>query len=105
MLRLYGTLPVMTNSAERTFISLKRLKTYLSSTCGQERLSSLALLACNSTLNVDEAHTSITSRYTFKKETMYFTSIILLLFVQCFRSICYSLRCRLDRVKFFFVAF
>lgn len=38
------TCPVSTASAERYFSSLKRLKTYLRNTMGQERLSGLALM-------------------------------------------------------------
>ena len=39
MLRLFGTLPVTTASMERSFSSLRRLKTYLRSTNGEERLN------------------------------------------------------------------
>ena len=37
-------IPATSCTAERSFSSLRRLKTYLRSTCGQERLSNLALL-------------------------------------------------------------
>ena len=38
------TLPVTSCSSERSFSTLKRIKTYLRSTCGNERLTSLALM-------------------------------------------------------------
>ena len=44
LLKIYLTLPVTSAGAERSFSVLKRLKTYLRSTLGQERLSSLAIL-------------------------------------------------------------
>ncbi|KAK7933326.1 hypothetical protein WMY93_004222 [Mugilogobius chulae] len=44
-LRLLLTLPVTVASGERSFSSLKRLKTYLRSTMSQERLSALALIS------------------------------------------------------------
>lgn len=44
MLSLYLTLPVTTCSCERSFSSLRRLKTWLRSTMGDERLSGLALM-------------------------------------------------------------
>ena len=65
MLRIFGTLPVTTATAERTFSFLKRLKTYLRSTCEQERLSSLGLLACNPTVPIDEAR--IIDKYARRK--------------------------------------
>lgn len=44
LLKVLATLPVTTASAERTFSSLKRLKSYLRNQIGQERLAGLALL-------------------------------------------------------------
>ena len=38
------TLPVTSCSSERSFSTLKRIKTYSRSTCGNERLTSLALM-------------------------------------------------------------
>lgn len=40
-------------SCERTFSCLRRLKTYCRNTTGQERLSSLALLAVERDISVD----------------------------------------------------
>lgn len=42
---LLATIPATSCSAERSFSGLRRLKTYLRSTMGQERLSNLALLS------------------------------------------------------------
>jgi hypothetical protein len=44
ILKILATLPVSTASAERSFSTLKRLKTYLGNTIGQERLTGLVLL-------------------------------------------------------------
>ena len=41
---VFSTLPVTSCSSERSFSNLKRIKTYLRSTCGNERLTSLALM-------------------------------------------------------------
>ncbi|XP_018496236.1 52 kDa repressor of the inhibitor of the protein kinase-like [Galendromus occidentalis] len=41
LLRIFATLPVTTSSAERTFSSLRLLKTYLRSTMSEERLNGL----------------------------------------------------------------
>ena len=43
-IHILAVIPATSCSAERSFSSLRRLKTYLRNTCGQERLSSLALL-------------------------------------------------------------
>ena len=45
LLQILATLPVTTASAERTFSMLRRLKTWLRSTMGEQRLTGLALLA------------------------------------------------------------
>ena len=44
-LKLFGTIPITTASAEQSFSSLKRLKTELPSTMSEEGLNGLALLA------------------------------------------------------------
>ena len=43
-LKIVMTIPVSTATAERSFSSLKRLKTYLRSTMGQQRLNSVSIL-------------------------------------------------------------
>jgi hypothetical protein len=45
LLQISMTLPVTTASCERSFSCLKRVKNYLRSTMGHERLSSLALIS------------------------------------------------------------
>jgi hypothetical protein len=54
---LYLTLPVTVATCERSFSKLRIIKNYLRSSCGQERLSNLGLLAIESStarsLNLD----------------------------------------------------
>ncbi|MDD1617309.1 MAG: hAT family dimerization domain-containing protein, partial [Methylococcaceae bacterium] len=58
LVRLLLVNPASSATAERSFSSLRRLKTYLRSTCGQQRLNSIAI--CNvhkdvmDTINVNE---------------------------------------------------
>jgi Domain of unknown function (DUF4371)/hAT family C-terminal dimerisation region len=55
---LFLTLPVTVASCERSFSKLRMIKNYLRSSCGQERLSGLALLSIESkvarSLNLDD---------------------------------------------------
>ena len=44
VLKIYSVLPISSCETERSFSALKRLKTYLRSKMGQNRLSSLALM-------------------------------------------------------------
>jgi hypothetical protein len=44
LLRILATLPVTTASSERSFSTLRRLKTYLRNTTSEDRLNGLALL-------------------------------------------------------------
>ena len=44
VLKIFATLPVTSCEAERSFSTLKRLKTFIRSTMGEERLNSLAVL-------------------------------------------------------------
>jgi len=44
LLMLFATIPVTTCTSEKSFSSLKRIKTYLRSTMGENRLNGLALL-------------------------------------------------------------
>lgn len=43
LLQIFGTIPVTTATAERSFSVLKRLKTYLRNSMGESRLNGLAL--------------------------------------------------------------
>jgi hypothetical protein len=52
-LTIFQTLPVTTASAERSFSCLKRLKTYLPSSTGEERLNRLAHMTLNHDIQVD----------------------------------------------------
>lgn len=47
LLQLFATLPVTSATPERTFSTLKRLKTYLRSTMSEERFNGLALTNIN----------------------------------------------------------
>lgn len=44
LLQIFATLPVTTSSSERSFSTLRRLKTYLRNTTSEDRLNGLALL-------------------------------------------------------------
>jgi hypothetical protein len=52
LLKVLATLPVSTATAERTFSTLKRLKTYLRNATGPERLTGMALLSVHRNINV-----------------------------------------------------
>ncbi|KAJ8926366.1 hypothetical protein NQ314_021275 [Rhamnusium bicolor] len=53
VLHLLTILPVSTASVERTFSSMKRLKTYLRNKTGADRLTGLALLSIHRNLKID----------------------------------------------------
>lgn len=44
LLKILATLPISTSTSERSFSTLRRIKTYLRNTTGEERLNGLALL-------------------------------------------------------------
>ena len=52
-LKILGTIPVTTCECERSISSLRRLKTYLRSTMGEERLNGLAALHVHNNIPVD----------------------------------------------------
>ncbi|XP_043065493.1 52 kDa repressor of the inhibitor of the protein kinase-like [Drosophila ficusphila] len=52
LLQICGTLPVTVASSERSFSTLRRLKTYLRNRTGEERLNGLALLNIHRDVNV-----------------------------------------------------
>lgn len=54
ILKLFLTLPTNTATCERSFSTLKRIKTYLRSTTGQDRLNSLAILYIHRNQEVDK---------------------------------------------------
>lgn len=51
LLILFATIPVTTCTSERSFSSLKRIKTYLRFTMGENRLNALALLNIHPEIN------------------------------------------------------
>lgn len=54
LLTIMATLPVTTCCAERSFSSLKNLKTYLRNSTGEERLNGIALMYVHHNVAVDE---------------------------------------------------
>ena len=52
-LRIFGTIPVTACSCERYISTLRRLKTFMRSTMGEIRLTSLALLNVHREINLD----------------------------------------------------
>jgi hypothetical protein len=48
ILRIYLTIPISNATGERTFSALKRVKSYLRNSMGQERLASLSILCIES---------------------------------------------------------
>ncbi|KAL4111843.1 hypothetical protein QTP88_015724 [Uroleucon formosanum] len=53
LLQVLATIPMSTATPERTFSSLKRLKTYLRNSTGETRLNRLALMSIHREINVD----------------------------------------------------
>ena len=53
LLTILGTLPVSTATSERSFSTMRRLKTYLRSSIGNERMAGLALLSIYKDRQID----------------------------------------------------
>ena len=53
LLTILGTLPVSTTTSERSFSTMRRLKTYLRSSVGNERVTGLALLSIHKNRQID----------------------------------------------------
>ena len=53
LLRIFATIPVTTATNERSFSSLKLVKTYLPSTMAEDRLTGLAHLCINKDIKLD----------------------------------------------------
>ncbi|KYQ52445.1 Zinc finger MYM-type protein 1 [Trachymyrmex zeteki] len=55
LIRILLTIPATSCTAERSFSTIRRMKTYLRSTMGQSRLNSLAILHihCDTTETLD----------------------------------------------------
>lgn len=54
LLQILATLAISTATVERSFSTLKRLKTYLRNSTGQTRLTGLALMSIHRELHVDD---------------------------------------------------
>jgi hypothetical protein len=67
LLRLFLTLPIGIASAERSFSVLRRLKNYLRSTMGQQRLTSLAILAIERKVSEEVQLTNVLSEFASAK--------------------------------------
>ena len=65
LFKLYFTIPMNSASCERSFSCLRWLKTYCRSTTGQERLSSLALLAIEREVQID--HDKVIKEFNIEK--------------------------------------
>ncbi|XP_074521359.1 zinc finger MYM-type protein 1-like [Halichoeres trimaculatus] len=73
LLRLMLTIPVSSTSAERSFSCLKRIKTYLRNSYGQDRLGHLAKISMESSVTQDlksrgELYDRITTRFATMKD-------------------------------------
>jgi hypothetical protein len=55
LMKIFATLPVSTATAERSFSTLRRLKTYLRTSMGEDRLNGLALMSIHRNIagNID----------------------------------------------------
>ena len=57
ILQIYSTIPITTATSERSFSTLKRIKTYLRNSMAEERLTGLALISihgCEIQLELEE---------------------------------------------------
>ena len=76
VLKILATMPVTSCEAERSFSTLKRLKTYLRSTMGEDRLNSLAVLnihrgVCNTVME-EEIEKLVNKFSEGQRRSMYF---------------------------------
>jgi len=53
LLTIFGTLPVSAATSERSFSTMRRLKTYLRSSIGNERMTGLSLLSTHKDRQID----------------------------------------------------
>ena len=53
-LRILATIPITSNECERSISSLRRLKTFLRTSMGQERMNSLALMHVHRAIKIDD---------------------------------------------------
>ena len=78
LLRIFLTIPVSTATAERSFSALRRLKTYLRSTMGQERLSRVVVLNSHKDFTDKIEILEVAQRFVEVEQTrkMYFGSFV-----------------------------
>ncbi|GBN49346.1 hypothetical protein AVEN_111545-1 [Araneus ventricosus] len=55
LLNIFGVLPVTTATSERSFSTLRRTKTYLRSTMGEDRLTGLSTMSIHRSRDIDVA--------------------------------------------------
>ncbi|CAI6365765.1 unnamed protein product [Macrosiphum euphorbiae] len=67
-LQILSTMPVGVASAERSFSTLRRMKTWLRSGMGETRLTGLCLLHVHREVNVNELIQSVIERFANKKQ-------------------------------------
>jgi len=96
LLQVLVTLPVTTAMPERSFSTLKRLKTYLRSSVGDERLTSLALIHVHVQTTpiepvevVDKFALTGPRKLNFLRKVVMFLSCCLFLYIEVFA--CYEL--------------
>lgn len=68
LLKILATLPVSTATAERSFSTLKRVKTWLRTTISQERLNDLCLLNVHRDLNLCDKSETIINNFASKNK-------------------------------------
>ncbi|GBN09238.1 hypothetical protein AVEN_48117-1 [Araneus ventricosus] len=55
LLNIFGVLPVTTATSDRSFSTLRRTKTYLRSTMGEDRLMGLSMMSIHRSRDIDAA--------------------------------------------------
>ncbi|XP_072391085.1 52 kDa repressor of the inhibitor of the protein kinase-like [Diabrotica undecimpunctata] len=70
LLQILATLPVSTATPERTFSSLKRLKTYLRNRMGDERLTGLALMSIHRNVTIGLNSSEIVNKLAERRKRM-----------------------------------
>ena len=80
LLKILWTIPVNTCECERSFSSLRRLKTYIRNTTGQERLSNLSLINIERSfdINLDAIVTEFVSKKQDRKKIFCFVSLVII---------------------------
>ena len=72
LLKIFATLPVTTATAERSFSTLRRLKTYLRTTMTGERLNGLALMTIHRDISTKIDPQDVISRLAKKSRRLDF---------------------------------